>query len=220
MVAETVWVALVSGGSAVAAAAVTAYINRQNNQDQIEAQQRQLETRLEAEKESRRAEFYIDHKVEALEDLFNAVSELHFTFVNRGPFFEKNDAEALTDHIEEFDRALNRAVIYLGSDASTKFQELLDSYEDFVQVLLNTPNELNVEKSRHREIIENFEREIEENSIEDIDSDVREEFEQVAELYEYQSSHLDWKSLAENTGEVQYILEKMLAEPIEQFESE
>lgn len=125
MVADTVWVAVASGGSAVAAAGITGLINRWNTRD-----------RLHEENERIRAEFYLGEKVEALTALYGEVEQSKRTFLRYGdwalyePISEEGETEVRED-FESFEETVDYASLFLTEEqhetAMEYFNEIWDT---------------------------------------------------------------------------------------------
>lgn len=116
MVADTVWVALASGGAAVAASGVTAYINRQNTKD-----------RLQVENERRRAEYFLKPKVEALTNLYKEMYNCRHLYQRmadkRSMGLDQTDMNQIDIAYMDFQEALDAASPYLSDDQLETVEE-------------------------------------------------------------------------------------------------
>lgn len=132
MVSETILLALgaalISGSSAVAASGVTAYINRQNTQDQIEAQQTQLESRLNAEDRRRRAEYYLEPKVEAMTDLYGQLHYCRYRYRVADDMPPESMDRADLEEIIEFSRRFQVAMETASAFLSAEQNEVIEKF--------------------------------------------------------------------------------------------
>lgn len=117
MVADTVWLAIASGGSAVTAAGVTAYINRLNTKD-----------RIQEETDRQHGEFYLEKKVETLIDFLSALQLLEEINIYRKRAYASDLTmeeyeETVIPQVNDFHRAMARTRAFLTEEQYSRVNE-------------------------------------------------------------------------------------------------
>lgn len=202
MVSDIVLGAVVGVGGTVVGSIVTGGISWLNTRQ-----------RIEAENLRHKAEFYVGHKVERIVDLYNAVEELHYTFSDPDPYADYG-LDDFQSAIQDYEKALRRANIYLTLEERGTLYEYLRNHEKAEQVLREAP-------SADGMTIEEFEQlssEFEDTELDDIDFEKWAEAQTMSERIDLVDSEIDWEALVGGTEEVMEILEDKLSEPVRQFE--
>lgn len=124
MVSEGIIGALVGGGFAVAGSAITGWINRQNTQD-----------RIKADNERRRGEYYLQKKVEALMNLYAVVEETRREYkktADKAVYGEisQQEYDEVVNWYHKYERAMDRAAVFLSEEQHETLLEAFNKIHD------------------------------------------------------------------------------------------
>jgi hypothetical protein len=112
----------ITGGIAIIAGAVgyaiAGWVNLQSTSKQITAQREQLETRIAAENQQRRADHYIERKVDELMHLYSVLEEVRRLYKRRADAAPYNgitseEYDELIEKFDEYSSAMDRGMIFL-----------------------------------------------------------------------------------------------------------
>ena len=145
MVSEQV----VTGGVAIVAAAVSyavaGWINLKGTREQVSAQQEQLETRIAAENQQRRAGHFLERKVDELMHVYSVMEEARRLFKRRADAthyegITEEEYDELVDKFDAYESAMDRACVFLEEEQQEKLKDVFNILMDALGPLYTSIN--------------------------------------------------------------------------------
>lgn len=126
---------VITGGVAIIAGAIgyaiAGWVNLQSTSKQVSAQKDQLERRILAENKQRRADHYIERKVDELMHLYSVLEDVRRLYKRRAdaaPYngISEEEYDELIEKLNEYESAMDRGMIFLNEDQQQKLYEVFD----------------------------------------------------------------------------------------------
>lgn len=130
MVSDVVASGVVAIIAGAAGYAIAGWVNLKSTTKQIEAQEKRLDTRIEAENRQRRADYYIEQKVNGLMQLYSAMKQVRREYKRKADVssyqgITKEEYEELIATFDEYESAMDRGAIFLDDEQQEKLLDVL-----------------------------------------------------------------------------------------------